>query len=58
MSAQACDKKCPICERPVDDKFYPFCSRRCADIDLGSWFSGTYVIPTEEGPVEDEGEGA
>ena len=23
----------------------PFCSRRCADIDLGRWFQGRYAIP-------------
>jgi endogenous inhibitor of DNA gyrase (YacG/DUF329 family) len=43
-------RKCPICERPATREHYPFCSTRCADIDLGRWLSGTYVIP---GPAED-----
>jgi endogenous inhibitor of DNA gyrase (YacG/DUF329 family) len=36
---------CTICTRPVTEKFTPFCSKRCADIDLGRWFSETYRIP-------------
>ena len=42
---------CPICRQPVAERFRPFCSRRCADIDLGRWLGGTYVVPvrTEEG---------
>jgi endogenous inhibitor of DNA gyrase (YacG/DUF329 family) len=27
---------------------YPFCSKRCADIDLNRWLSGSYVIPGRE----------
>jgi len=27
--------------------YRPFCSRRCADIDLGRWLTGSYVIPGE-----------
>ena len=36
---------CTICPRPVAEKFAPFCSKRCADIDLGRWFTETYRIP-------------
>ena len=36
---------CPICHKPVDPAFRPFCSKRCADVDLQRWFSGGYVIP-------------
>lgn len=43
---------CPICQRPSDEKLHPFCSRRCADIDLGRWLTGSYRIPAEA--VEDE----
>ncbi|MBV8095289.1 MAG: DNA gyrase inhibitor YacG [Acetobacteraceae bacterium] len=39
---------CPICRRPTDPRFRPFCSRRCADIDLGRWFRGDYRIPVSE----------
>lgn len=42
--------RCPICGRPGVVRFRPFCSARCADIDLGHWLSGRYAIPTEEGP--------
>jgi endogenous inhibitor of DNA gyrase (YacG/DUF329 family) len=36
---------CPICGKPAAEGFKPFCSRRCADIDLGRWFKGGYAIP-------------
>lgn len=39
---------CPICNKPVDAKFRPFCSGRCADIDLGKWMSGSYAIPSTD----------
>lgn len=42
---------CPICARETDTKYRPFCSRRCADVDLGHWLTGAYAIPaTEEDP--------
>lgn len=44
---------CPICARPVDQRFRPFCSKRCADIDLGRWLSGSYAIPTQDEPDTD-----
>ncbi|TQS73320.1 DNA gyrase inhibitor YacG [Rhodobacteraceae bacterium] len=36
---------CPICGKTPDEKFRPFCSKRCADIDLAKWLNGSYVIP-------------
>ena len=36
---------CPQCQKPVDPIFRPFCSKRCADIDLGRWLKGGYAIP-------------
>ena len=45
---------CPICEKPAADAYRPFCSRRCADIDLGRWMTGSYAIPAaEEEPGDD-----
>ena len=44
--------RCAICGKPQDPKFRPFCSKRCADIDLGRWLKGNYVIrgrDTDEG---------
>ena len=37
--------KCPTCGAQADDKARPFCSSRCADVDLGNWFQGKYAIP-------------
>jgi endogenous inhibitor of DNA gyrase (YacG/DUF329 family) len=39
---------CPICQKPTELEFRPFCSKRCADIDLGKWFSGSYAIPSHD----------
>lgn len=44
---------CPICDRPVDPKVKPFCSKRCADVDLAKWLSGSYAIPSDN-PEEAE----
>lgn len=44
---------CPICTRPTDPAYRPFCSRRCADIDLGRWLSESYAIPVAEDDDED-----
>ena len=38
-------KPCPICKKPSNQKFHPFCSNRCANEDLNSWLGGKYVIP-------------
>lgn len=44
------DAPCPICEaKPALANFAPFCSKRCADIDLGRWLKGSYVFPGEDG---------
>ena len=40
--------KCPICNTPSDHHYHPFCSKRCADIDLNRWLSGVYKIETDE----------
>ncbi len=49
--------KCVVCGKPKHEKYRPFCSKRCADIDLHRWFAGSYAIPEEEGdePGEEEG---
>jgi len=38
---------CPICKRETDPKYRPFCSKRCADVDLGNWLKGSYSIPSD-----------
>ncbi|MFC3180736.1 DNA gyrase inhibitor YacG [Cypionkella sinensis] len=43
---------CPICNRKADEKYKPFCSRRCADVDLGKWLTGSYAIPAQA--IDDE----
>ena len=52
------EKKCPICGRAADEKLKPFCSKRCADVDLNRWLSGSYAIPArDDEPIgDDDGE--
>jgi endogenous inhibitor of DNA gyrase (YacG/DUF329 family) len=42
---------CPICGKPSEHHARPFCSVRCADVDLNRWLSGVYAVPTAE-PAE------
>jgi len=39
---------CPICKKVSVAHFRPFCSERCADLDLGRWLKGTYAVPADE----------
>lgn len=45
---------CPICNEPCKQQYRPFCSKRCADIDLNRWLTGQYAIPVEEEEPDDE----
>lgn len=48
MKRTASDPLCPLCARAATPAFRPFCSRRCADIDLSRWLSEAYAIPVQE----------
>ncbi len=39
---------CPICANETDKRYKPFCSRRCADIDLSKWLGGGYALPSND----------
>ncbi|MEZ0212385.1 MAG: DNA gyrase inhibitor YacG [Xanthobacteraceae bacterium] len=47
-------RACPICGRAAVERYRPFCSARCADVDLHRWLSGRYAIPAVEGDDDDE----
>jgi uncharacterized protein len=52
---------CPICGKPAAEKFRPFCSRRCADVDLHRWLGGVYAVAVtpdadEDGTAREDGE--
>jgi len=53
MTAPAPQKRCPICGKPTLERYKPFCSKRCADVDLHRWLSGAYTVP---GEPDDEAE--
>lgn len=39
---------CPICSKDTHPSYRPFCSRRCADVDLARWLTGGYAIPSDD----------
>ena len=45
-------QKCAVCDRPSEPEFRPFCSKRCADIDLGRWFGERYMVSRPIDPEE------
>jgi endogenous inhibitor of DNA gyrase (YacG/DUF329 family) len=47
-------KPCPICGKLALVEFRPFCSRRCADVDLNRWLSGVYAMPAAENDEEED----
>ena len=47
-------RKCPICGKTAVPTHKPFCSKRCADIDLGRWFTESYTLPAPVTSPEDE----
>jgi uncharacterized protein len=48
-------RRCPICRKPAEDeKFRPFCSKRCHNVDLHRWLAGVYAVPAVENDDDDE----
>jgi endogenous inhibitor of DNA gyrase (YacG/DUF329 family) len=50
---------CAICGKPVDPKHKPFCSKRCADVDLHRWLNNSYSIagaPQDEDSAAEDSE--
>lgn len=39
---------CPICGEETARAYRPFCSRRCADLDLAKWLNGAYAVPSRD----------
>lgn len=56
--AEAQSGRCPICRRPTERKFRPFCSKRCADIDLARWLGGGYAIAGGGADADEDGDDA
>lgn len=48
--------KCPMCRKPAVTAHRPFCSERCAYLDLAQWLKGSYRLPTDEAPTVYEGD--
>lgn len=52
-SADAEARTCVQCGKPAVHTYRPFCSRRCADIDLARWLGGRYAIAAKP-EIDDE----
>lgn len=48
--------RCPVCSAPADPSVRPFCSARCADVDLLRWLRGAYAIPGGQQDADEDGE--
>ncbi len=52
--APSAAKRCPLCGRPRVQRYRPFCSARCRDVDLAHWFGEAYAVPAVEPGYDDE----
>ena len=48
--------KCPVCRKSPVDTYRPFCSKRCANVDLGRWVTGSYVFPGGDSDSDEDGQ--
>jgi endogenous inhibitor of DNA gyrase (YacG/DUF329 family) len=55
MNAKIKRGGCPICGRAAEAPFRPFCSKRCADVDLGRWLGERYIVSEPAEPEEKPG---
>ena len=46
-------RRCPLCKKAASVRYRPFCSKRCADLDLGRWLNEVYRIPSQRSEEED-----
>lgn len=44
--------KCPQCGASAVKPHTPFCSRRCAQLDLGKWLNEEYRVPADDMSAE------
>ncbi|MGD9802961.1 MAG: DNA gyrase inhibitor YacG [Hyphomicrobiaceae bacterium] len=50
--------RCSICGKPTSERYRPFCSKRCADLDLARWLGDGYVIPGGNQDADEDGDSA
>lgn len=54
MAERKAPAPCPICGKPASPAAQPFCSRRCAEVDLGRWLTGQYRLPGPPAELDDD----
>jgi endogenous inhibitor of DNA gyrase (YacG/DUF329 family) len=54
MAERKAPAPCPICGKPASRATQPFCSRRCAEVDLGRWLTGQYRLPGPPAELDDD----
>jgi hypothetical protein len=50
------EQPCPLCRKPMQLSYRPFCSKHCADLDLSRWLNGVYAVPATPDPLDDDDE--
>jgi len=54
MSSKPTTARCPVCGKPATPQARPFCSTRCAEVDLGRWLTGQYRIPAKPEELDED----
>lgn len=54
MAERQIPAKCPICGKPAAPDSRPFCSPRCAEVDLGRWLTDQYRVPGPPAELDDD----
>ncbi len=54
MPTASAGPRCPVCGKPSVVATRPFCSTRCADVDLGRWLTEQYRIPGPSADLDDD----
>ncbi len=47
-------RECPICGKPTEERYTPFCSVRCKQVDLNRWLGEVYVVPGNDRPANSD----
>jgi uncharacterized protein len=60
MAAQNAERTvpCPACGKAAlfaeRNRWRPFCSERCRNVDLGAWASERFRLPADAPPMDDD----
>ena len=44
--------KCQTCKKTANKDFFPFCSKRCSQVDLNRWLGESYHINNDQKKID------